>query len=293
MRVAFQGEPGAYSEEAIIQHFGSAVEPLPRPYLREVFDAVEGGEAEMGLIPVENTIEGSIVRSYDLLNERGLKARGEVILRVIHCLIANPGVPLRDVVRVYSHPQALGQCRAFIEEHGLEPVAAPDTAGSVKMLKESGAKDSAAIASCRAAEVYRMEVVERGIETHKENYTRFIVIGVEDHEHTSRDKTSLVFATDHRPGTLHRALGAFARKQIDLTKIESRPQVGKPWEYLFFVDVVGHREDPEMLGGYLYEAFSPQTPFYASFALGITGCLIFTLFVKESPREEAPQGERG
>jgi prephenate dehydratase len=232
MRVAFQGEPGAYSEEVIIQGFGSAVEPLPRPYLRDVFDAVEGGEAEMGLIPVENTIEGSIVRSYDLLNERGLKARGEVILRVTHCLIANPGVPLRDVVRVYSHPQALGQCRAFIEEHGLEPVAAPDTAGSVKMLKESGARDSAAIASGRAAEVY----------------TRFIVIGVEDHEPTPLDKTSLVFATDHRPGTLHRALGAFARRQIDLTKIESRPQVGKPWEYLFFVDVVGHREDPEMRG---------------------------------------------
>jgi len=246
MRAAFQGEPGAYSEEAIIQHFGATAEPLPRPYLRDVFDAVEGGEAETGLIPVENTIGGSIVRSYDLLNERSLKARGEVILRVIHCLIANPGVSLPDVVKVYSHPQALGQCRAFIEEHGLESVAASDTAGSVKMLKTLGIRDAAAIASSRAAEVYEMTIIERGIETHKENYTRFIAIGGEDRQPTSDDKTSLVFATDHRPGTLHMALGSFARKQIDLTKIESRPQVGKPWEYLFFVDVVGHRDDPDM-----------------------------------------------
>jgi prephenate dehydratase len=246
MRVAFQGEPGAYSEEAIIQGYGPSVEPLPRPYLRDVFDAVEAGEAEIGLIPVENTIEGSIVRSYDLLNERSLKAQGEVILRVIHCLIANPGVSLTDLTKVYSHPQALGQCRAFIEEHSLESVAASDTAGSVRMLKTLGVKDAAAIASSRAAEVYGMNIIERGIETHKENYTRFIAIGGEDGRPTSDDKTSLVFATDHRPGTLHMALGAFARKGIDLTKIESRPQVGKPWEYLFFVDVVGHKDDPEM-----------------------------------------------
>jgi len=246
MRVAFQGEPGAYSEEAIIQHFGAAAEPLPRPILRDVFDAVEGGEAETGLIPVENTIEGSIVRSYDLLNERSLKARGEVILRVIHCLIANPGVSLPDVVKVHSHPQALGQCRAFIEAHGLESVAAADTAGSAKLLKTLGIMDAAAIASSRAAEVYEMTIIERGIETHKENFTRFIVIGGEDHQPTSDDKTSLVFVTDHKPGTLHRALGSFAKRQIDLMKIESRPQMGKPWEYLFFVDVVGHREDPDM-----------------------------------------------
>jgi prephenate dehydratase len=246
MRVAFQGEPGAYSEEAIIQHFGVTVEALPRPYLRDVFDAVEGGEAEIGLIPVENTIEGSIVRSYDLLYERSLKAQGEVILRVIHCLIANPGVSLPDVDKVYSHPQALGQCRAFIEKHGLKSVAASDTAGSVKMLKTLGIRDAAAIASGRAAEVYRMNIIERGIETHKENFTRFIAIGGEDRQPTSDDKTSLVFVTDHKPGTLHRALGSFARKQIDLLKIESRPQVGKLWEYLFFVDVVGHRDDSDM-----------------------------------------------
>jgi len=246
MRVAFQGERGAYSEEAIIQHFGSSVNPVPRPYLRDVFDAVEVGKADLGLVPVENTLQGSIVRTYDLLNERPLKARGEVILRVIGNIIANPGVNLDDVKKVYSHPMALGQCRDYLEEHGLEAVAAYDTAGSVKMLKEEGLMDAAAIASTRAAEVYDMEVLAHGIESHVENYTRFLIIGGEDHEPTGNDKTSLAFIVAHRPGTLHQALQAFAEAGINLTKIESRPLVGKPWEYIFFIDVIGHKEDPEM-----------------------------------------------
>jgi prephenate dehydratase len=246
MKVAFQGERGAYSEEAIIQHFGQTVEPYPRPYLRDVFDSVEAGEADLGLVPMENTLEGSIVRTYDLLNERTLKARGEVILRVVHCLIANSNVSLQDVRKVFSHPQALGQCRAYLEEQGYEAVAAYDTAGSVKMLKEGGLMDSAAIASGRAAEVYGMTVLARGIETHVENFTRFLLIGGEDHAPTSRDKTSVSFIVDHRPGTLYSALGAFAQNKINLMKIESRPQIGKPWEYVFFIEVSGHRDEPEM-----------------------------------------------
>jgi chorismate mutase/prephenate dehydratase len=246
MRVAFQGERGAYSEEAIIQRFGRGVEPVPRPYLRDVFESVERGESELGLVPVENTVEGSIVRTYDLLNEKTLRARGEVVLRVVHCLIANPGVSIDDIEKVYSHPQALGQCRGYIEEHGFEAVAAYDTAGSVKMLKERGSTDSAAIASSRAAEVYGLAVLERGIEINAENYTRFLLISTEDHPPTSNDKTSIGFIVDHRPGTLHEALNAFASHQINLTKIESRPLIGSPWEYIFFVDVVGHREDPEV-----------------------------------------------
>jgi chorismate mutase/prephenate dehydratase len=246
MRVAFQGERGAYSEEAIMQHFGSPAKPVPRPYLRDVFDAVEGGEADLGLVPVENTLEGSIVRTYDFLFERTLKACGEVVLRVVHCLISIPGVCLEDVRKVYSHPQALGQCRTYLEEHGYEAVAAYDTAGSVKMLKERGSRDLAAIASRRAAEVYGMTVLASGIETHDENYTRFLIIGDEDHAPTSSDKTSIAFIVDHRPGTLHLALKAFAGNGVNLTKIESRPQVGKPWEYVFFIDVEGHREDSNM-----------------------------------------------
>lgn len=245
-RVAYQGERGAYSEEALIQHFGSSAEAVPKPYLSDVFDAVEEGEVEAGLIPVENSLEGSIVHSYDLLYERELKAQGEVVLRVRHCLIANPGVPIESVEKVYSHPQALGQCRAYIEEHGLEAFATYDTAGSVKMLKEVGHRDSAAIASSRAAEIYGMSVLARRIETHAENYTRFLVIALEDHPLTADDKTSIAFTLVNMPSTLYGALEPFADKGIDLTKIESRPRVGKPWEYVFFIDVLGHREDPDL-----------------------------------------------
>ena len=246
MRIAFQGERGAYSEEVIIQHFGSSVQPVPKPYLRDTFEAVESREVDLGLVPVENTIEGTIVRTYDLLNEKALKARGETILRVVHCLITHPEVPIDKIKRVYSHPQALGQCRRYIEEHGFEPVAAYDTAGSVKMIQDEGLMDSAAIASRRAAEVYKMKILDQGLETHKENYTRFLIIGDKDVCPTSNDKTSISFIVDHRPGTLYNALAAFANNGIDLTKIESRPQLGKPWEYVFFIDVIGHRKDKEL-----------------------------------------------
>ncbi|MCW3979339.1 MAG: prephenate dehydratase [Candidatus Bathyarchaeota archaeon] len=246
MRVAYQGERGAYSEEALIQRFGSSAEPVPKPYLSDVFDAVEAGEADAGLIPVENSLEGSVVRSYDLLYERELKARGEVVLRVRHCLIANPGVPIGDVEKVCSHPQALGQCRAYLEEHGLEAIAAYDTAGSVRMLKELGLRDSAAIASSRAAEIYGMSVLARDLETNAENYTRFLVVALKDHPPTDDDKTSIAFKLENEPGTLCGALELFAEEGINLTKIESRPQIGKPWEYVFFVDVQGHREDTGM-----------------------------------------------
>lgn len=245
-RVAYQGERGAYSEEAMIQHFGSSVEAVLKPYLSDVFDAVDEGEVDTGLIPVENSLEGSIIRSYDLLYERELKASGEVVLRIHHCLIANPGVSIEGVKKVYSHPQALGQCRVYMEEHGLEAIAAYDTAGSVKMLKELGHRDSAAIASSRAAEIYGMSVLARGIEINVENYTRFLVLAHEDHSPTADDKTSIAFTLVNKPGTLCRALKPFADKGIDLTKIESRPLVGKPWEYVFFIDVLGHREDPKL-----------------------------------------------
>ncbi len=246
MRVAFQGELGAYSDEAITSHWGDAAQPLPRPYLPDVFDAVEEGNADMGLVAVENSIQGSIVRTFDLLNERTVKAQGETVLKIVHCLIVNPGVEVGDVKRVYSHHQALGQCREYLEKHGLEPVGAYDTAGSVKMIKEQGIMDAAAIASQRAAEVYGMKILEREIETHNENYTRFLVVGKDEPEPTGLDKTSLAFVVAHRPGTLVNALNALAGKGINLCKIESRPLVGKPWEYIFFVDFHGHVKTPEV-----------------------------------------------
>jgi prephenate dehydratase len=246
LKVAFQGESGAYSEEAIIAFFDSTAEPLPRPYLSDVFDSVENRIAKVGLVPVENTLQGSIVHTYDLLNERKLKAQAEVVHRIVHCLIVIPGISLEKVKSVYSHPQALGQCRKFLEENRLQPLAHYDTAGSVKMIKEKNLKDSAAIASRRAAEVYEMEILKNGIETHRENYTRFLVIGFDEPMPTSNDKTSIAFIVEHEPGTLFKALQTFAENEINLTKIESRPLIGKPWEYIFFIDVEAHVKDQKM-----------------------------------------------
>jgi prephenate dehydratase len=263
MKVAFQGEAGAYSEEAIIQHWGDEADPLPRPYLRDVFNSVEMEEAGLGLVPVENTLEGSIVRTYDLLLEKELKVSGEVILRVIHCLIANPGVEPGEVKRVYSHPQALGQSREYLEEHGYTPVATYDTAGSVKMLKENKEMDAAAIASRRSAEVYGMSILDRGIETHEENFTRFLVIGHGDPQPTGMDKTSLAFIVDHKPGTLYQALSIFAEGGVNITKIESRPLLGRPWEYVFFLDFMGHQRDPEIKE--TLTRFKEETPYVKIF----------------------------
>jgi chorismate mutase/prephenate dehydratase len=243
MRIAFQGERGAYSEEAILKHFGAAAEPIPRRTLRDVFTSVERGEAEYGLLPAENTIEGSITQTYDLLLESKLRIRGETILRIVHCLLANPGVSFQDIKRVYSHPQALAQCSRFIERSNLEGVAAYDTAGSAKMLKEGNIRDAAAIAGRRAAEIYGLNILMEGIESNPENYTRFLIIGPEDHPPTGRDKTSVAFNLEHSPGTLFKALKGFAEQAINLTKIESRPIPGRPWEYTFYLDLEGHREE--------------------------------------------------
>jgi prephenate dehydratase len=244
MRVSYQGMPGAYSEAAVVQRWGGAAEPVPRLHLEDVFDAVEAGEAEAGLVPVENTIEGSITRTYDLLNERSLTVLGETLFRVVHCLIASPGVIPSDVKRVYSHPQALGQTRSYLALHGYEPINHFDTAGAVKMIRDEGLRDAAAVASRRAAEIYDMNVLAEGIETNRENYTRFLHVGLSAEPSTGRDKTSLAFTVDHRPGTLITALRVLADRRLNLTKIESRPYPGRPWEYVFFIDFEGHRDDP-------------------------------------------------
>jgi len=246
MKVAFQGEHGAYSEEAILLHFGESAEPIPCPDLKDVFDAVEQREADIGLVPVENTLEGSIVQTYTLLLESVLTVQAEVILRVVHCLIANPGVSMSDIRSVYSHPQALGQCRSFLEKHSFKALPTYDTAGSVKMLKDNKLRDTAAIAGKRAAEVYQMSVLAKGIETHPENYTRFLILGHDDQTPTGRDRTSIVFSIDHKPGSLFQALRSFAQRGINLTKIESRPIIGRPWEYHFYLDFEGHREEQRM-----------------------------------------------
>ena len=238
MRVAFQGEAGAYSEQAVYAFFGN-VQSVPCESFDSVFESVGLGHCEAGMIPIENSLAGSIHQNYDLLLKNSLHITGEYFLRVRHCLIAVPGTMKTDIKRAISHPQALGQCAGYLKAHGIKSEAVFDTAGSVKMLKESGAHDTAAIASRRAAEIYEMQVLEEGIEDNPENYTRFLVIAGEIAAPRGEAKTSIVFTLRNQPGALFNALRVFALRDIDLTKIESRPLVGKPWEYLFYIDFVG------------------------------------------------------
>ncbi len=242
MKVAFQGEAGAYSEQAVFNYFGS-VETQPCESFDAVFEAAMSGVCESALIPIENSLAGSIHQNYDLLLRHDLHIVGEYSLRVRHCLIALPGVQIADIQRAISHPQALGQCAGYLRSHHIKAETVYDTAGSVKMLKESGARDTAAIASRRAAELYGMQILEEGIEDNPENYTRFLAIQHEPVEPTGESKTSIVFTLKNQPGALFKALSVFALRDIDLTKIESRPLAGRPWEYLFYIDFIGAIQD--------------------------------------------------
>jgi chorismate mutase/prephenate dehydratase len=242
--VAFQGEIGAYSEEAAFRYFGNSVNVKPCEKLDDVFGAVDRGEVNAGIVPIENSLEGSISRTYDLLLDSNLKVSGETELRVVHCLIANPGATLASIKTVFSHPQALGQCQAFLRRLGKELVPTYDTAGSVKMIKEKGITDGAAIASARAAAIYGMSVIAREIEDNTSNFTRFFVLGKQDSAPTGNDKTSIVFSVKHTPGALYELLKELATRKVNLTKIESRPTRQKPWEYNFYLDFEGHRADP-------------------------------------------------
>lgn len=241
--VAFQGELGAYSEEAAVRFFGAEVQVKPYEGLGDVFKAVEQGEAQYGIAPIENSLEGSISRTYDLLLDSSLKVCGETELKVSHCLIANPGATLGSIKRIYSHPQALGQAQAFIKHLNCELMPTYDTAGSVKMIKERRIMDGAAIASTRAAEIYQMNIITCSIEDNPNNITRFFVLAKEDAPPTGNDKTSVVFSVKHKPGALFHFLRELTEKNINLTKIESRPTRQKPWDYNFYLDFEGHRLD--------------------------------------------------
>jgi len=238
MKVAFQGEPGAYSEQAIFNFYGN-IETLPCESFDVMFDSVVSGESDLALAPIENSLAGSIHQNYDLLLRHDLHIVGEYLLRVRHCLIVLPGVKKEDIKKAISHPQALGQCAEYLRKAGIKPETVYDTAGSVKILKETEAKDTAAIASRRAAEIYEVQIVEEGIEDNAENYTRFLAVGREAVVPDGDAKTSIVFTLKNQPGALFKALSVFALRDIDLTKIESRPLQGKPWEYLFYIDFIG------------------------------------------------------
>lgn len=243
MRIAYQGEPGAYSEAAALR-FSDHTDLLPCEAFEDVFKAVAAGRATHGILPVENSVGGSIHRNYDLLMEHDLPIVGEVVLPIRHHLLALPGTAVDRVQRIYSHPQALAQCERFLREFGAVQVTSTyDTAGSAKLIKEQGLDDAAAIASERAALVFGLEVLRSDIQDYSDNITRFLVISRTADPEASADKTTLVFSLANEPGALFKALSVFALRDIDLTKIESRPIRGRPWEYLFYVDVPVSRQD--------------------------------------------------
>jgi len=241
IKVAFQGEPGAFSESAAFDHFGLDIATFPCETFDEVFAAVEARMVAVGLVPIENSLGGSIHRNYDLLMRHSLSITAEHYLRVRHCLIGLPGAQLSDVKRVISHPQGLAQTEHWVRAQlpGVQSDPVHDTAGSVRMVRDAGDPALAAIASRRAADVYGMHILAEGIEDDAANYTRFLAIRREPILPTGDAKTSLVFTVRHQPGSLFKALSVFALRDIDLTKIESRPLAGHAFEYLFYVDIVG------------------------------------------------------
>ncbi|MGA2716895.1 MAG: prephenate dehydratase [Bryobacteraceae bacterium] len=251
-RTAFQGELGAFSQVAASRLVGDNFIPVPTETFEEVFISVVNGKCRCAVIPIENTLHGSVHENYDHLLKYDLAIRGETFVRIVHNLIAPPGVGFAQIRRVYSHPVALNQCRHFFEENPqIERTPFYDTAGSVKMVMEKGLKDAGAIASAAAAKIYGGRILKKSIEDDRQNYTRFFLLErpkrgsrFVKREAAKRFKTTVVFTTRNTPGALFRSLSAFALRDLNLTKIESRPLRGKPWEYLFYLDFIGHAEDP-------------------------------------------------
>jgi prephenate dehydratase len=250
-RISFQGELGAFSQVAAQQLAAGDFVPQPLPSFLDVFESVVNGKCDAAVIPIENTLHGSIHDNYDHLLKFNLLIRGETFVRIVHNLIAAPGVRMRDIKQIYSHPVALNQCRHFLDNHReIERATFYDTAGSVKMLMEQRRDDAAAIASETAAQIYGAHILHRSIEDDRQNFTRFFLLTRQDKraapapDKRVRFKTSIAFAVRNIPGVLFRCLSAFALRDLNLTKIESRPIPGKPWEYLFYLDFLGHPDEP-------------------------------------------------
>lgn len=249
--VAFQGEPGAFGDEAVRAYFGKEqglhAEPVPYRSFADVFHAVAAGEVNYGLVPVENSQAGSITETYDLLRQHDLFVIGEYGHPVNLCLLALPGQEISDIKRVISHPQALAQCDTYLRGLSVEIVATYDTAGSAKSVHEEQLMGVAAVAGAGAAELYSLNILAHGIQTVKDNFTRFIALSREPiARRPGNAKTMLVMATSHQPGSLYNCLGYLATQKINLLKIESRPSRQQAWEYVFYLDFEGHRDDPSV-----------------------------------------------
>jgi prephenate dehydratase len=244
--VAYQGEAGAYSEEGALALFqGSELRPLDS--IRKVFEAVEVGRVDVGLVPMDNSQAGSINETYDLFLKHGLHLVGETVVRVDHCLLALPGSQIDDLREVISHPQAIAQSEEFLSALSARTRAEYDTAGAAKRIFEEKMEGTAAIASRRAAELYGLEVLAENIQTYPDNHTRFGALSRSPESLADANKSSLVFGVGHVAGSLYRCLGAFAERHLSLSKLESRPRAGRPWEYVFYADVEAPSADPAMI----------------------------------------------
>jgi prephenate dehydratase len=246
-RIAFQGERGAFSEEAAVKLLGEEIALVPRPSFEAAFSAIGDNLADYILAPIENSLAGSVHRSFDLLVDSKLNIVGEVIIPIAHNLIGPLGATLEQVSMVESHPVALAQCERFFSAHPrMKRIATEDTAGSVREVVRAGDPARAAIAGWRAAKIYGGVILCEHLEDNSENYTRFLLLSPSLDLPKDADKLSLVFQLDHRPGALHKALGPFARRNINLMKIESRPVHGRPWQYRFYLDLQASRSEPEV-----------------------------------------------
>jgi prephenate dehydratase len=256
--VAYQGEVGAYSEEGAHALFPDA-EHHPFPSIRTVFESVEVGRAQWGLVPMDNSQAGSINETYDLFLRHGLHLVGETIVRVDHCLLALPGTAIDDVQEVISHPQAIAQCEEFLNALEANVRAEYNTAGAAKKIAEGKLHGVAAIASRRAGELYGLAPLAERIQTYPDNSTRFGALSRDPGPLAEPDKSSLVFGVGHVSGSLYRCLGAFAERHLNLTKLESRPRPGRPWEYVFYADVEAPAQLPAMVDA--LEALSEHATF--------------------------------
>ncbi|MFZ0629111.1 MAG: prephenate dehydratase [Nitrososphaeraceae archaeon] len=241
-KIAFQGEHGAYSEIAATKFFPDS-DLIPMKLFQDIFDALRNDSIDCAVVPIENSIEGSVNEIYDLLLDTDKKISGEIFLKINHCLIALPNSTTSTLTKVLSHPQALAQCKNYIKKKKLDAIPTYDTAGSVRLIKEKTILDTAAIASKKAAEFYDMKILDQNIEDRRNNFTRFLVLSNQKTTPTNTDRTSMIFGLKHTPGSLFSVIQEFDHSKINLTKIESRPTKEKPWEYNFYVDFEGHIEE--------------------------------------------------
>jgi len=240
-RISFQGERGAYSEAASVLFFEDEIETIPCSTFANALKNTENDASDYSILPVENSLEGSVGESNDLLLSTMLHVTGEVYHRIHHCLIGTGSIG--DIDTVYSHPQALGQCRQFIQENSLKTIPSYDTAGSVKIIKDLNKNNVACIASKDAAEIFDVPIIQEGIEDNANNYTRFLIFSKEKSNATENSKTSIIFSVKHESGALYQIINEFYQQKINLTKIESRPNKNTTWEYNFYVDFEGHQDD--------------------------------------------------